>query len=317
VGVTRARAAQADRPFDLVVATAADVRYAWPGVLALLSAAVRTDAKALYLLFGDDLDDEFVAAAREAFDRHSVPFEYVRGDFSPYASLPQGYYFTRAAYGRLGIPAIATEFARRLLYLDADTLVLHDVAPLCTVELSDRRIVGAVQSRGIPTLGSPGGVLDWSRRGLDRNAPFFNSGVLLIDSERWLANDVSARVVAELEHMPDTATYADQGTLNALLANRWTRLPWSWNYEVVRTTRRRVGPVPIGRWSSLRLRRAGIVHYFADVKPWAHAYPPGHPRSLYREQWATLLPDAPPLEDAAFASSAGPRADSAIEVDSG
>jgi lipopolysaccharide biosynthesis glycosyltransferase len=315
--VVRARGAQADRPFDLVIATAADVRYAWPGVLALLSAAVRTDANALYLLFGDDLDDEFVAAARKAFDRHSVLFEYVHGDFSPYASLPQGYHFTRAAYGRLGIPAIATEFGRRMLYLDADTLVLRDVAPLGGVDLSDGQVVGAVQSRGIPTLGSPGGVLDWSRRGLDRNAPFFNSGVLLIDNDRWLANDVSARVVAELERMPDTATYADQGTLNALLADRWTRLPWFWNYEAVRTTRRRVGPIAVGRWSSRRMRRAGIVHYFADVKPWAHAYPPGHLRSLYREHWATLLPDAPVLEDVGFASSASPRAESSIEVDSG
>src|SRR5581483_2267765 len=128
------------------------------------SAGITTSrVRLLCLLFTDALSDELVAKAANVFARQSVPFEHVAGDFNVYDRLPLGSHFSRAAYGRLAIPEVARHFAPRTLYLDADTLAIGDLEPLARARLECT--VAAVQSRVIPTCGSPGGVRDWQRRG--------------------------------------------------------------------------------------------------------------------------------------------------------
>jgi lipopolysaccharide biosynthesis glycosyltransferase len=263
-------------------------------LLTLLSAATRSTASTVCLIVGDDLNPDAVAQARKLFQRYRVPFRYVEGDFSELDHLPLSNHLSRTTYGRLLIPAAATEFAPTTLYLDADTLTVGDVAPLVRLTLEQHAIVAAVPSRDIPTCASLGGVRDWRERGFGADDPFFNAGVLLIDNSRWLEHDISGSVLAELTQKPDAASFADQGILNSLLHGRWAKLSWVWNHEVVRTPNVRIGSWVIARRSHISLRDARILHFLADVKPWQPEYPPGYFRRRYRREWQHFLRSSPP-----------------------
>jgi len=280
---------------DLVVAAVADSAYAWPATLTLLSASTQTAVRVLCLLVGDQLSPGLVSSIAETFDRLSVPFEYADGDLREWSTLPTGYHFTRAAYGRLRVPEIARNFAARTLYLDADTLVLGDIADLAELEFAPGNVVGAVGSLLIPTCASPGGVPDWRALAFQPDAPFFNSGVLLIDNVAWIRRNVSASVVDRINDAPDAVTYADQGALNVVLYDSWMELPRAWNIEIPRTPAIRIGPLMLGR-RTFSLSGARILHYFQALKPWDPKYPPGALRAIYRRQWCRLL--AVPLDDA-------------------
>lgn len=277
------------RPFDLVVATAADAAYAWPATLTLLSAASRSTARVVCLLVGDQLEEQFVTCVREIFAGAGVPFEHVGADLHEFGALPLGAHFSRAIYGRLIVVDVAERLATRTLYLDSDVLVVKDIAPLARVALGGRSVVAAVRARGIPTCGSVGGIVDWRERGLDPTAPFFNSGVLLIDNDEWTAHEVSPRALAYLRRSSRGVMFGDQTALNAVLIDQWLELPWWWNYQVVRTPAVRIGRVVVSRRGSFSLAKAHILHYFASVKPWDAQYPPGYLRDLYRREWTRLL----------------------------
>jgi len=285
------------RPYDVVVAVATDANYAWPAVLTLLSAGARSTASTLCLLFGDQLEADFITSAEDAFSRIGIPFEYVDADFTNFSSLPQRFHFTRAAYGRLCVPDVARRFAPLTLYLDADTLVMSDIAPLAELDLGEKHVAAAVRDRWRLTVSSPNGVIDWAQRGFEPTAPFFNSGVLLIHNDAWIREDVSSRVVAELRDRPGNATFADQGALNTVLHDQWIELPRSWNFQVAPTPSMRIGPIVLTRRSWFMPGSVRVLHYLAGVKPWDAHYPPGYPRSLYRQTWANFFSSAIPPAD--------------------
>jgi UDP-D-galactose:(glucosyl)LPS alpha-1,3-D-galactosyltransferase len=280
------------RPYDIVVAAAADSLYAWQAVLALVSAGTLSTASTFCLMLGDRLHADFPAEAASQFERFRIPFRYEAPDLSEFDSFPTGYYLSRAAYARLRIPEIAAPFARKTLYLDSDTLVTRDLAPLAAVALG-RNAAAAVRSRWQPTFGSPGGAVDWLREGIVAEAPFFNSGVLLIDNDRWERLAVSAQVEAHIRRSTAKG-YLDQDSLNVTLHDQWAELPWFWNFQIERAPNARLGSLIVSRHYCVRFRQIGILHYLTHLKPWHLEYPPGYFASTYRRAWMHFLPVTPP-----------------------
>jgi lipopolysaccharide biosynthesis glycosyltransferase len=129
----------------------------------------------------------------------------------------------------------------RVIYLDCDLLVRHDLSILWQIDL-EGRMLGAVRSLGIPMVASPGGVTNYAEFGLPGDAPYFNSGVMVIDLDRWRRERTRSRVVEALlksqEQRRDikrhlAATVADQFALNAVLATDWVELDPRWNVEAI------------------------------------------------------------------------------------
>ena len=101
---------------------------------------------------------------------------------------------TEAAYLRLALPAAFAGAYRRLLYLDADVFVQGgDFGALLGVDIGPHALAAVrdnIQWR------TPGRRPDAFRRLGLGPAPFFNSGVLLIDVAAFNAQDVLARCLA-------------------------------------------------------------------------------------------------------------------------
>lgn len=275
------------RPFDLVIAAAADTLYAWPAALALLSGAAHCAGRVACLLVGDSLDPDLGRKLAATFSARGVHLELVPVDLSRFDSLPTTVHLTRAAYGRLIVPAAAADLAARTLYLDSDTLVVGGLDPLIDLPLTAGHAAAAVQTG---TAGGWYGVLDRSDFGIPPDAPFFNSGVILIDNSEWTHRAISERVIAHLEAAPETSTFADQGTLNAVLHDCWTPLHSSWNRTIRRSPSVRLGPVVASRRVLINLRATRVLHFCEGIKPWAAEYPPGAMAAVYRSAWRRFLP---------------------------
>jgi lipopolysaccharide biosynthesis glycosyltransferase len=154
--------------------------------------------------------------------------------------------------------ATALPDIERVLFLDADMLVMDDVGKLWDTSL-DGRVLGAATDGAIPTCAAARGVKGWQTLGIPPAAPYFNGGVLLLDLEAWRARDVSGRVRRYL-NSTSQIDYLHQEALNAVLWNDWHRLDPRWNLLASRA----------GRWSdaSEDWRSPGIVHFAGRAKPW-------------------------------------------------
>jgi lipopolysaccharide biosynthesis glycosyltransferase len=139
----------------------------------------------------------------------------------------------------------------RLLYLDADVIVLGDLSPLFEIPLHgypcaachDPVVVGRARKQA---LGTP------------PDAPHFNSGVIVFDVPVWKRERISERAQEYLQQNAELCAFADQDALNAVLCGRYFPLEERYNRfarlgESTRDWRE-------GRWA--------IVHFTGRNKPW-------------------------------------------------
>ncbi|KQS80522.1 hypothetical protein ASG25_02690 [Rhizobium sp. Leaf384] len=132
--------------------------------------------------------------------------------------------WSRATYARLLLPDYVGERHSRIVYLDADTLVLRDMSHLFTVPLGDHLIAG-VQARGQTSL------RDMNRRLVRSDEEFyFNAGVLVIDAVAWRNEKASDRCFALLHS--GQFSFLDQDVLNLLVSGRALQLGWQWNAQM-------------------------------------------------------------------------------------
>jgi lipopolysaccharide biosynthesis glycosyltransferase len=157
----------------------------------------------------------------------------------------------RLCYARLMLGDLIQ--AKRVLYLDADTLCLSDPSPLHDHPLNGT-VLGAVQDVLIPTLGQDLGPLGLPAA--EQQQPYFNSGVLVIDLDRWRDLDIG-RCCFELLHQQGArCQYHDQTALNWVLRGHWTQLPAVWNACA---------------GDSHQASQALILHFYGCMKPWVDA----------------------------------------------
>jgi lipopolysaccharide biosynthesis glycosyltransferase len=189
-------------------------------------------------------------------------------------SVPPG--LSPMAFARILIPRVFAAEVERVLYLDADMLVLDDLESLWSLDL-EGRVAGAVADVPLrcardgtdsrwerpATSGDPAvaGVLDYCRRQLPRVprvADYFNSGMLLIDLPRWRAERISERALEYLARNPQSP-FGDQDALNVGCDGRWMPLDRRWNdQDHLLVT---VDDLPPSE-------RPAIVHFITTNKPW-------------------------------------------------
>jgi lipopolysaccharide biosynthesis glycosyltransferase len=147
------------------------------------------------------------------------------------------------------IPELLPRHLSRALYLDADVLVRHDPSPLFAIALGDA-IVGAARDAAITSTDHElSGVRD---RALAR--PYFNTGVLVMDMERWREAGLTERALGYAAASAEPLRWAEQDALNAVL-DTWHELDPRWNTQHSLFLSRD------------RFRAAGIWH-FVGGKPW-------------------------------------------------
>ncbi len=152
----------------------------------------------------------------------------------------------------------------RVLWLDSDLIVCDDLLELWRLPLHGKAILALEESTIGPTLPfAP----DY---GVALDAPYFNSGVMVLDLAALRRADFTTRALAVLARHR-RLRYLDQDVLNLLCAGDWTPLERRWNFIVVAETDT-IAAIERAR----RQPHPSIVHYASVPKPWFSGY--GHQR---------------------------------------
>ncbi|AUH64646.1 glycosyltransferase family 8 protein [Paracoccus zhejiangensis] len=180
-------------------------------------------------------------------------------------------HISAAAMGRLFIPR---HLSGRVLYIDGDTLITGDVAPLFDLPLLPGERIGAARDY-VTAEWLAGGRLNDRRRqrlaALEKHMDprgYFNSGVLLMDCDAIRAEpDLQARLE---DVAAATATdWGDQDHLNFLFSGRTHLLNPAWNSSWQRSpAQRRFAKKLGGEVEETRDLPDAIIHYHGPKKPW-------------------------------------------------
>jgi len=132
-------------------------------------------------------------------------------------------------YYRLFAPGIVPKEVERVIYLDSDMIVLKDISKLWNTDI-ENKLFAAVQDWQLTVSCSWGGIPNYEQLGIPADTSYFNAGLLVIDTKKWRAEDVTRRVIEFMNENMRFVNFADQYGLNGLLYNQWYKLNPGWNW---------------------------------------------------------------------------------------
>lgn len=192
----------------------------------------------------------------------------------------------RSAYLRLWAPLVLCSQYDRVLYLDSDMyLDVSGLSQLFDVDLHGR-VLAAV--RDVQQWYRPIRQVEEFQRAKRSARPYFNSGLLLIDTARYAEAEVLPRALALAANHPDWVRHHDQSLLNLVLDGAWAELSPVWNWQWV-------WKYPLFTdWVGPRL-----LHFVAQGKPWADraGYCPKRFGLAYAAFFARHFPSLLPLPE--------------------
>ena len=102
---------------------------------------------------------------------------------------------------------------------------------------------------------------------------YFNSGMMVIDVDKYRHYAVAARALRWLAERPERPQWPDQDALNTVVGHRWYRLDRRWNWAFCGA------PYDEQPLTAAHYENAFIAHFTGQGKPWSSVTHPG--RSLY------------------------------------
>lgn len=260
----RAASSTAGRPITLVCC--ADAGFTIPLVATLTSVAVNLAASwdlDLYII-GKGFSSAAEARIAQVVTTHharstvtwKAPDEQWLGD----VPLPLAY-FTLATYYRLMIPEVVSETCEKAIYLDSDLIVEADLAALWREPVGEAAVLAApdVTTRRHPQSDAYG---YWQ----PPEEPGFNSGVLVLNLQRWREEDIATKILAHVRQHASQNRFADQDGTNAVLAAEWAQLDPRWNVQtkgqhtLSESRKHFISVGPPDQWY--------IHHFIGSHKPW-------------------------------------------------
>jgi len=208
------------------------------------------------------MTDRFSDAGMEAVEGSLPPgsadLQWIMIDLQKFETFSTLEHISRLTFARLILDEYMPTTIQRVLYLDADLLVLKDLRPLWSSDMKGRCVV-AVRDEWIDEV-IKGRINDDSGEHIPRVQIYFNAGVILIDLPIWRKQEIGMQAIQFLTNNPKTR-YADQDALNVVLDGEWTPAGALWNFQGHIST----------RIKSMTPRPA-IVHFITGAKPWLYEH---------------------------------------------
>lgn len=257
-----------------------DRRYlvALQGALRSLARALSADERVKVIVVHTDLSaDDMRTLSSSRLNRElSIDFLHVE-PVLPHASTG---WVTPAVYLRLLLPQLLSKEAQ-VVYVDVDVLFRASPCPLLEMHLAPNVLVAAVQDVQNPTLGSGIALPGWASLGLPPEREYFNSGVMVMDLERWRTTRLGERAQEFIFDAPEHVRFWDQDALNYLANDNWMRLPLVWNCPPLSALLTIDGAEYFAdelfpRQEVFEVEKsAALLHFMGPVKPWHDTFPSG------------------------------------------
>jgi lipopolysaccharide biosynthesis glycosyltransferase len=138
--------------------------------------------------------------------------------------------FPLNVYSRLFIPDFVPQDVEKVLYLDADMVVLRDITELWDTQIGDNYIAAVMDPRVQQYDNDWGGIFNYKELGFPGNTKYFNTGMMLLNIPKWRKDKVAEKVLQCIHDNIKYVNYPDQYGLNIVFANKWKEIDSRWNH---------------------------------------------------------------------------------------
>lgn len=190
-------------------------------------------------------------------------------------------------YVSILIPHLLNNQTDRVIYVDADVICLKSFDYLYELDLKDKIICASLDYN----FKKYSDLIIWPYQrpiienhfdfDLDRNSPYFNSGILVIDVKKWISANISQRVVEITYKYEKHVVFWDQYGLNIALNGKWLCLNSKFN-------------------CISKADKDTIFRHYAGHKPTSFDYPNSDKRLFYKYLRKTFYKNWRPINPYSF-----------------
>ncbi|MFY1026405.1 glycosyltransferase family 8 protein [Actinobacillus seminis] len=229
-----------------------------------------TNQRIRFFLLSAGVSEDNKHYVKKLVEHYHCQLEIIEVDLGELADLPNTIgYISAATYIRLKLADYLKVYSlKRLIYLDVDILVHQSLYPLWKTDLGGKSI-GACYDNFIEPSKS-----DYKEKlGFSSSHYYFNTGVLLIDVEKWQAKNVFKRAMDWTTYCQDNHIeflYQDQDMLNHIFENdvNYLDLRYNFNFNIFsRLRKKRQSKIPLKPEEKVTMPIA-VSHFLGSKKAW-------------------------------------------------
>jgi lipopolysaccharide biosynthesis glycosyltransferase len=264
----------AKKLFEIPLVFCADGKFISHAMTTMLSVLKSNqDYSFQFYLLGNELGESKKTVISNTISSLGSTFEFIKLDEEAFDNFPIPHHFSKANYYRLLIPELIP-FAKKVIYLDADIIVVSSVTELLKFDLKNQ-VLAAVADP----------IYKWKKElGMKDSATYFNSGVMLINLDEWKKQDITNKAFEFIHQYPEKIRFVDQCALNGVIDGDYLELTPRFNQQAI--LHREGFDFGETNWTSEEIHEALdkpiLIHYTGPSKPWE--YNSNHPRKS--EYWS-------------------------------
>jgi lipopolysaccharide biosynthesis glycosyltransferase len=203
----------------MLIYTGADGNYALQAQVWMLSLVKTQRSSVRVVVFGNGWRDKDQRIMK-ALENELVKVEFREVDAEQFVNVQLKSGFPLATAYNVLAPLFLLGGESRAIYMDADMVVTEDLSALWKMQLGTP--VGAVLDAHIVWMASPSMWRPWKEEGLEPLTPYLNTGLMLMDLDRWRAERLTERTLDYLEKYE--LPCVDQDALNLALRGEFDQL---------------------------------------------------------------------------------------------
>ena len=249
---------------EITIVSAADEGFV-PHLATLFLSLLKTkkpDTTICFYVIDDHISLVSKDQLNQMVNEYNAMISYLQIDTLEFDDMVESNRIPTTAYFRIAIPNFLKQTdIERAIYLDCDIVALQPIEDIWRIDLGDK-LVAAVEDAGFHQR------LDAMEIDAKSNT-YFNSGVMIIDLEKWRAEKITEQVLNFATTNQEELRFHDQDALNAILHDRWLIVHPKWNAQAYILQGEKDHPTKIGKMEYDEARNdPALVHYSGQVKPW-------------------------------------------------
>lgn len=222
----------------------------------LFSLALHTKEENDIYLINNELSDEQVKKLEHFLSKRcNSRLIAIKPDKSFFEEMPLTEWFSVEMYNRILAQSLLPSELDRILWLDADIIIMDDITDFYYQDFNDKCIVAT------PDIKYDGKLCRGicASLGLEASHKYFNSGVLLFNLNKIRSTVTEQQILSVCMKLKDKLKYPDQDILNYLYQDK-VKYCESFNYNYQLTD---ISSIKKADEKSIK-----ILHYSGKIKPW-------------------------------------------------
>jgi lipopolysaccharide biosynthesis glycosyltransferase len=243
-----------------------DENYAMPCGVLMQSIIYTNPGKIRFHIISQNLSDRSKSNFHKILKNTEAVISFYNIDLDRLNDLPP-LHGSVATYIILFIANILPCEINKIIYLDADMIVVDSLRELWTVDIGSYPAAGAFSIMNDD-------IRNYNRLDYDHSKGYYNIGTQIINLDYWRKNNVLQESLLFIKNNPDKLKFCDQDVLNAIFAGRWKTISPRFNFfqnyymplEDLLIKKALHAEIEYARENPC------IIHFISNPKPWHKEY---------------------------------------------